>query len=113
MKNKRGWIIAIAIISVIILVPLWGYINFVSRDVYIKKPNGDLVSKSGIVYEYDRSTYYLTVKKEKVIGRIEGEKFYQLFSGTSLWKLEGYDEMDIISEKALMWDATYKRKQGQ
>lgn len=83
-----------------------------SRDVYVKKANGDLISKDGIVYEYDGQSFYDDVKKEKAIGRLEGDKFYN-YGGTCIWKLEGYDELDVIYETALMWYAAYKRKQGQ
>jgi hypothetical protein len=111
MKNKSVRIITVAILGIIILIPLWLYIRFQKFDVYDKKLNGNLISESGIVYEYDGSSYD-TIKKEKVIGRIKGEKFYQIFSGISLYKLEGYDEQDVIYERALMWEAVYKRKEN-
>jgi hypothetical protein len=114
MKNKRNKIIIgaafAAIFSIYILVPLSLYINYTSREVYVKEANGDLIAKSGIVYEYDGQSFYHDVKKEKVIGRLEGSKFFD-FGGTLIWKLEGYEEQDVIYETALMWQAAYKRKQ--
>lgn len=66
MKNKTGRIITIAILSIILLLPLWAYINFTSCNVYIKKPNGDLVSKSRIMYEYGGKINYSKMRQEKV-----------------------------------------------
>jgi hypothetical protein len=111
MKSKRSKIIIGTVIGIYILVPLCLYINYMSRDVYVKKANGELVSKSGIVYEYAGNIHYDNVRKEKVIGRLQGDKFYN-YGGTAIWKLEGYDEQDVIYETALMWQAAYKRKQG-
>ncbi len=108
MKVRKNRIFIVVIVSGCILILLWPYINYIRREVYVKRPNGDLVSKSDIVYEYCGGNFD-NVKKEKAIGRLEGDKFYN-FGGTTLWKLEGYAEDDLIYETALMWEAAYKRK---
>jgi hypothetical protein len=110
-KVKTGLIV---VVSIIILVTILSYINFSKLDIYQQNTNGNIISKGGVLYQFDgvlTSSYSGgDLKANKVIGRFEGENFFTtLFLGPRIVELKDYDGKNTFLVRGVMLQEVYTK----
>lgn len=118
MKKQSKIKINVAIggfIGIIIILFSLSYIHFRNLNVYTEQQNGDIVSKEGIVYQFNgklTSAYSSGIlSNEKVIGRFKGENYFTTFIySNKVIKLINFNEKDTFLVKGLMKEEVYTRK---
>lgn len=112
VKVKVSKLTILMITLLIVIVPFYNYRNL---GIYSQETNGDIVSKSGVVYQFNggltSSFSGGELKADRVIGRFEGQNVLSTFLlGPRVVKLKDYDGKDTFLVSGIMLQAVYTIK---
>jgi hypothetical protein len=112
---SKGKFSKLTILGIVLIVVIVLFYNFRNLVIYTQDTNGDIVSKSSVVYQFNggltSSFSGGELKADKVIGRFEGQNFLSTyFLGPRVVKLKDYDGKDTFLVSGIMLQAVYTIK---